>query len=129
MAKTVDLDRLGRLLDDYRYAFFVTVGADHRAHTTAVVPTYAGGVFDVGTVGRHGRANLAACPGVTLVWPAADVSEYSLIVDGTAALPDDPDAPVLITPVKALLHRPLPPAAPRRIPGVDFDCVPVTERR
>ncbi len=92
MPKTVDLDRLAQLLADYRYAFFVTVGEDRRAHTTAVVPSYADGVFDIGTVGRHGRANLAACPDVTLVWPAADVHAYSLIVDGTAALPDDPDA-------------------------------------
>ncbi len=36
---------------------------------------------------------------------------------------------MLIAPVKALLHRPLPPEAPRKIPGVDFDCVQVTEKR
>lgn len=125
MAKTVDLARLAELLPGYSFALFITVGDDQRAHTTAVTPTYDGATLDIGPVGRHGRANLAERPPVTLVFPARDVAEYSLIVDGDAVLPEDPAAPVRIKPTKALLHRPAPPDQPPAAGA--FDCVQLSQ--
>ncbi|MBS9532824.1 pyridoxamine 5'-phosphate oxidase family protein [Mycobacterium sp. M1] len=125
MGKTVDLDRVATLARDYSFAFLVTVGDDHRAHTTAVTPSYADGLFDIGPVGRHGWANLTAHPAVTLAFPARDVTEYSLLVDGEAELSDDPESPVRVRPTKALLHRPLPADAPPSAFGA-YDCVQLT---
>lgn len=107
MATSVDLTRLGELLPGYGFAFLVTVGDDYRVRTTAITPSFDGARVDIGPVGAHGRENLSTRKAVTLVWPARDVGEYSLFVDGIAELSDDPAAPVLVTPTKALLHRPV----------------------
>jgi hypothetical protein len=122
MSKAIDLGRLTDVLRDYRFAFLVTVGDDYRPHTTTVTPAYASGRLDIGPIGRHGRANLSIRRDVTLIWPPREVSEYSLIVDGHAELPDDPAGPVLVTPGRALLHRPI--AAD---PGPVYDCVVLSE--
>lgn len=123
MAKPVDLARLAEMLRAYRFAFLVTVGDDFRVHTTAVTPTFDGARVDIGPVGSHGRENLSIRDTVTLVWPAREVGEYSLIVDGRAELPDDPAAPVLVRPTKALLHRPVFDADSGRALGTVHDCV------
>lgn len=121
MAASVDLARLAELLPGYAFAYLVTVGDDYRIRTTAITPTFDGARVDIGPVGTHGRENMAARNTVTLVWPAREVSEYSLFVDGHAELPDDPAAPVLVTPTKALLHRPV--FEDGRALGTVHDCV------
>ncbi|BBX24197.1 hypothetical protein MTER_36080 [Mycolicibacter terrae] len=121
MARTVDLARLAELLPGYRYAFLVTVGDDYRIRTVAITPTFDGARLDIGPVGTHGRENMAARDAVTLVWPARDVGDYSLFVDGRAEVPDDPAGPVLVTPTKALLHRPVFEGG--RAVGTVHDCV------
>ncbi|UVO13657.1 hypothetical protein NM962_06065 [Mycobacterium sp. SVM_VP21] len=123
MAKSVDLARLGELLPGYPFAFLVTVGDDYRVRTTAITPTFDGTRVDVGPVGMHGRQNMSARAGVTLIWPSCDVGEYSLLVDGQAELPEDPTAPVLVTPTKALLHRPVFEAGTQQAVGTAHDCV------
>ena len=75
MAKSVDLARLAELLPGYGFAFLVTVGDDYRVRTTAITPTFDGTRVDIGAVGSHGRENIAARAGVTLVWPAREVDE------------------------------------------------------
>ena len=104
MAASVDLARLGELLPGYGFAFLVTVGDDYRVRTTAITPTFDGTRVDIGPVGSQG-------------------SEYSLFVDGRAELPDDPTGPVLVTPTKALLHRPVFEAGSERAVGTIHDCV------
>lgn len=121
MAKAVDLTRLAELLPGYGFAYLVTVGDDYRVRTTAITPSFDGTRVDIGPVGSHGRENLSTRTDVTLVWPAREVTEYSLFVDGLAELPDDPTAPVLVTPTKALLHRPV--FADGRALGTVHDCV------
>jgi len=123
MAKSVDLARLAELLPGYGFAYLVTVGDDFRVRTTAITPIFDGARVDVGPVGSHGRENLSTRDTVTLVWPAREVGEYSLIVDGRAELPDDPAGPVLVTPTKALLHRPVFDADSGRALGTVHDCV------
>lgn len=121
MAKSVDLARLGELLPGYAFAYLVTVGDDYRVRTTAITPTFDGTRVDIGPVGAHGRDNMSARHSVTLVWPAREVGDYSLFVDGRAELSDDSAAPVLVTPTKALLHRPVFEAG--RAVGTVHDCV------
>lgn len=123
MARTVDLVRLAETLRDYRFAYLVTVGDDFRVRTTAITPTFDGSRVDIGPVGSHGRENMSTRNTVTLIWPASEVNEYSLIVDGQAEIPDDPAGPVLVTPTKALLHRPVFEAGSERAVGTVHDCV------
>ena len=56
--------------------------------------------------GRTSRANLAARPAATLLWPSRsfDNGEYSLIVDGDGVVTDDGDV-VVVHPAAAVLHR------------------------
>jgi hypothetical protein len=70
-------------------------------------------------VGTRTARNAAARP-VSLLYPAARLDEYSLIVDGTAVVDG---ARVIITPTKAVLHRPAP--APDATSACGHDCVPV----
>ncbi|HET9877422.1 MAG TPA: hypothetical protein VFQ37_16945 [Mycobacterium sp.] len=127
MGKTVDLNGLADTLRGFRFAYLVTVGDDYRAHTTTVTPTYESGLLDIGPVGRHGRANLAHRRTVTLVWPAREVSDYSLIVDGHAELPDDPAASVQVKPTRARLHRPVFRDHSESATGTVHDCVDIAE--
>lgn len=124
---SVDLARLSELLPGFGFAYLITVGDDSGVRTTAITPAFDGTRVDIGPVGPHGRANLSARAGVTLLWPARDVGEYSLIVDGRAELTDDPAGPVLVTPTKALLHRPVFDAGSQRAIGTVHDCVQLTQ--
>ena len=53
--------------------------------------------------GRKTRANAAARPDVTLVWPAASEPGYCLIVDAVAI--DATPETFLVHPTAAVLHR------------------------
>src|SRR5699024_9558570 len=127
MGKAVDLDRLADTLRGYRFAYLVTVDDGYGAHTTTVTPTYESGLLDVGPVGRHGRANLAHRRTVTLVWPPREVSDYSLIIDGQAELPDDPADPVRVAPTRARLHRPVFADDGGSAVGGVHDCVDIAD--
>ena len=65
----------------------------------------------VDRVGRHTQANVVTNPVVTLAFPPADASGFSLLVDGTATVDG---STVTIAPTKAILHRPAPGADGRR---------------
>jgi hypothetical protein len=86
-------------------AFLVTVSEAGDAHVVSVVVRQDGDVlaFDAG---RTSRANLAARPTATLLWPARafDNGDYSLIVDGDGDVNDDGEA-VVVRPTAAVLHR------------------------
>ena len=117
MSVKVDLDKLSDALDDYTFAYLVTVGDDYRAHTVAVEPVFDGGVFDVGPVGDSTRRNLSAHPDTTLVWPPGERDGYTLIVDGRA----DGSR---VAPVRAVLHRKAQPGVATK-PGCKDDCHPL----
>ena len=101
MSVKVDLDQLGDALSDFAFAYLVTVGDDYRAHTVSVDPVYAGGVLDVGEIGRHTRENVAAHEAVTIIWPPREAGGYTLIVDGTA---ETGAGGLRIAPTRAVLH-------------------------
>ena len=78
------------------------------------------GLLVLDEVGRRTRANLVAQPEVALVWPPTSIAEYSLIVDGRAAVDEDR---VWIAPSRAVLHRPAHRSSPAE-PGVcASDCL------
>jgi hypothetical protein len=86
-------------------AFLVTVAEAGEAHVVSVVVRRDGDAlaFDAG---RTSRANLAARPVATLLWPSRsfDNGEYSLIVDGDGVVAADGDE-VVVRPTAAVLHR------------------------
>ena len=117
MSVKVDLDRLADELANYTFAYLVTVGDDFHAHTVAVEPIFADGVFDVRPVGGTTGRNLSSHDSATLVWPPGEPGGYTLIVDGHA------DSQHLV-PDRAVLHRKATPDVAGR-PGCKDDCRPL----
>ncbi|MDT4974475.1 MAG: hypothetical protein QOG98_233 [Pseudonocardiales bacterium] len=124
MSVKVDLDQLAAALEDFTFAYLVTVGDDYRAHTVAVEPGFADGVINVGPVGGGTRRNLAQHDGVTLVWPPSQPGDYTLIVDGRGHATDG-DAALQIVPSRAVLHRKAAPDSAAAAAVCLHDCVPL----
>lgn len=102
MSVPVALDELARRVEEYGpHPFLVTSGGDRRPHVVSVAATFDGQRFSV-EAGRTSRGNLVD-GSATLLWPSVG-GPYSLIVDGDPHLDGD-DAPVTITPTRAVLHR------------------------
>ena len=102
MSVVVTLDELPATLAGYPWGYLVTVGDAGRAHSLAVPTDWRDGALHA-TVGRGTAANVAARPEVTMVFPGADGTKHSLIVDGTASVVDGRAA---FVPTSAVLHRP-----------------------
>lgn len=122
MSVKVDLDKLADALSDYSFGYLITVGDDFRAHTVAVRPAFADGVFDVGAVGKHTRANVAQHADITLIWPPQQDGGYTLIVDGRGRLSD---GILQIDPSRAVLHRSATSDSVATSPDGLHDCVPL----
>ncbi|MDN5750913.1 MAG: hypothetical protein L0H64_20795 [Pseudonocardia sp.] len=119
MSIDVTLHELAETVARYRFAYLVTVRDDgERTHVVAATPTLVGGHLLVPDPGRTTRANLAARPAATLVWPPAEPGGYTLIVDGVAELRD---GQVRVQPSRAVLHRPAPDQAGSST-GCTADC-------
>jgi hypothetical protein len=99
----VPLPELQATLASYPWAFLVTVSAEGRSHSLAVATAF----FDDGAlrfpVGRTSMANVAERPEVTLLFPPASGTEYSVVVDGVASAAD---GELRVMPTWAVLHRP-----------------------
>ena len=118
MSKHVDLGALAEQLGNFRFAYLMTVGDNGRVHAVAVQPVLADGALVISEPSHRTHANALARPGISLVWPPAEASDYSLIVDGDAAL----DGDVLrVTPTRAVLHRAAPALVPVGASGSDPD--------
>jgi hypothetical protein len=124
-AKKVDFERLAAALDDYRFAYLVTVDDDYRVHTVTVEPQLREHVMDVGLIGGRTRNNVESRSAVTLLWPPSEPGGYSLIVDGLADVADSDDdtAALRVVPTRALLHRNAEPTSPGSAKGCLHDCV------
>ena len=123
MSVKVDLERLADTLADFTFAYLVTVGDDYHAHTVAVEPVLAEGVFEVGPVGGSTHRNATAHRDVTLVWPPAERGGYTLIVDGKSQL-TEADSELQIVPDRAVLHRKAAVGVATK-PGCKDDCLPL----
>jgi hypothetical protein len=104
-------------------AYLLTVTDDGRPHAVHAAVWWEGDALAV-DVGKRTAANAAARPSVSLLYPVRTEGDYSLIVDGSAAVTSrDDGARLLITPAKAVLHRPA--AAPDPSSSCGADCVPL----
>jgi len=104
-------------------AYLLTVSDDSRPHAVHCPLRWAGDALAV-DVGKRSAANATARPVVSLLCPVRDVGDYSLIIDGTATVEShDGGQRLLITPTKAVLHRPA--AAPDPTSACAADCVPL----
>lgn len=121
MSIEVQLPRLAETALRYTFAYLVTVGPGNRAHVAAVTPVVHGGLVLVAEPGRTSTRNVAADSPVVLVWPPAEPSGHSLIVDGVGEHRADG---LVIRPTRAVLHRPAPRPA-TRVDGCDSDCIEV----
>jgi hypothetical protein len=128
-AKKVDFKRLAAALNNYRFAYLVTVDDGYRVHTVTVEPELRDDVMDVGLVKGRTRKNVENRSGVTLLWPPREPGGYSLIVDGRAEVTDSDDDTVqlAVVPTRALLHRNADPNTPGSAKGCLHDCVVFAE--
>lgn len=104
MSVAVDLEGLTERIAEFGGAAFLVTTGDDGPHVTSVTVAQDGDRL-VTQAGRRSRANLAARPAVTLLWPAAPGGAYSLLVDGTATAGRDDEGAVAIVPASAVLHR------------------------
>ena len=103
MSKPVDMQALGKSVDDYGFAYLITIADGDRVHTSAVQPEVDRERLMVSAPSARVQANTSERPNVTLVWPPREPNGYSLIVDGTARLEGDD---LTVAPTRAILHRP-----------------------
>jgi hypothetical protein len=81
MTMKVELADLAKRVNDYGFAYLVTVGESSTAHVLAVWPELGPEGLVVDGVGRHSQENAQARSDVTLVWPPTTDGGYSLLVD------------------------------------------------
>ncbi len=124
MSLAVDLEGLDERIAEFGpAAFLVTVGDDGHPHVVSVAVARDGDRLAT-RAGRRTRANLAARPILTLLWPAGPGGQYSLLVDGEVAAGGpgaDDDPTVAVTPTHAVLHR------VADAPGEGPTCLPVSD--
>jgi hypothetical protein len=105
------------------HAYIVTVSARGAPHAVYVPVRWEPDGL-VAEVGAQTAANAAARPQVSLLYPVRAVGDYSLIVDGAAAVEAGADGQRLrVRPTKVVLHRPGPSPDPASSCGAD--CVPL----
>lgn len=128
MSVPVPLDGLRAAIDERGGSpYLLTVADDDRPHAVHTPVRWDGDVL-AAQVGKRSAANAAARPSVSLLYPARQDGDYSLIVDGTAVVESvDDTRRVRITPTKAVLHRPA--AAPDPASACGADCVPLVPVR
>jgi Pyridoxamine 5'-phosphate oxidase len=102
MSVAVAIADLPTVLADYPWGYLLTVSDDGRPRVRAVPTNLVDGRLCCVT-GDGARANIATRPRVTMVFPSADTTGMSLIVDGDA---EEIDGGVSLTPTSAVLHRP-----------------------
>jgi hypothetical protein len=122
MSKEVALAELAAALDRFAFAYLATVGEGQRAHIVAVRPVLEGHALRIPKPGRTTGRNVGQQPAVTLVWPPADAEDYSLIVDGTGVLEGEE---LVVTPTRAVLHRPAQSPRANSPTACSSDCVEV----
>ena len=122
MSIPVDLSKLAEAMARYRFAYLMTASERGAPRAVAVTPVLEGGALLVHETGRRTRDNALQRPEVALVWPPESATGYSLIVDGRAEAAGEG---LRISPARAVLHRPSPPAQPAAPAACGSDCVEV----
>jgi hypothetical protein len=124
MSIAVPLEQLrAALAERGEKAYLLTVSDEACPHAVHETIGWEGDLL-AADVGRRSAANAAARPRVSLLYPVRADGDYSLIVDGTAMVESrEGGHRVLITPTKAVLHRPA--AAPNPSSPCAAECVPL----
>jgi len=117
---TTDLEAVAR--ERGGRAYIVTVSDEGGPHTVHVRVRWEQGGL-VAEVGGRTAANAAARPQVSILYPVRSDEDYSLIVDGRAAVEPGDSRQVRVTPTKIVLHRPDPPVD--RVTSCAQDCIPI----
>lgn len=123
----VSLDRLRAEVQHFQVgAYLLTVSDDASPHCVAVVVSWIDDEL-VMESGNRTKANAAARPSVSLLWPPTVSDGYSLIVDATVTATrgtGQGDNTITVRPTRAVLHRPaaLDDADPS---ACGSDCVPL----
>jgi hypothetical protein len=100
-------------------AYVVTASPEGQPHVTWAPVRWEGeGV--TAEVGSHTARNARENPMVTVLFPGCRPDDYSLIVDGSAAVEE---GRLRVTPTRGVFHRPGAPADPAS--GCTADCVPI----
>ena len=121
MSIPVDTAALADAVARYGEAAFLLSSAPRGGpHAVAVRVAWDGAALTT-RAGNTSRTNIAERADVTLLWPPVGEDDYSLIVDGTAAV-EGADG-VRVTPVRAVLHR-NPATTPADDPGSECVTVP-----
>ena len=102
-------------------AYVMTASTEGRPHVTYAPVRWVGKGL-IAEIGARTALNAAANPSVTVLFPVRSSDDYSLIIDGSAALEAGRQRLVL-TPTRAVLHRPGAPADPTS--SCTADCVPL----
>ena len=132
MSIPVPLDRLRAALEERDgRAYVLTVSDDGRPHVVHGAICWEGDTLSA-DVGGRSAANAAARPSVSLLCPVRSDGDYSLIIDGQAAVVlHENRQRLLVTPTKAVLHQPARSPDPSSACGAD--CVallsPASARR
>lgn len=123
-----DVTTLAGMLGHYgHHAYLITINDKIHAHVVPVAPVLIQGGFELTNLGDRSLANANGHAFVTLLWPPAEATDYSLIVDGVAKLSD---GGLRVVSTRAVLHRdsdgtqPTPTSAPANACGAD--CVELT---
>lgn len=122
MSIPVEPPSLAQTIGRYRFAYLMTTNNDGSPHAVAVSVGMKGDALVIPATGARTRGNALARPVIGLVWPPQSIDEYSLIVDGQASVVDEG---LRIKPIRAVLHRPAPSAAPKAGGACGSDCVPL----
>lgn len=125
MSIPVPLERLRAAVEERGpTAYVLTVSDDGRPHAVHGPVRWDGDAL-VAEVGRRSAANATARPSMSLLYAVRADGDYSLIVDGTAAVESSGTGRrLLVTPTSAVLHRPAPAADPAAS-SCGADCVPL----
>lgn len=103
MSKPVDIGALSKIVDDYGFAYLITIADGDRIHTSVVAPTVDGQRLLVPAPSSRVQANAGQRPKVSLIWPPGEPDGYSLIMDGAAQFDGEN---LSVVPSRAILHRP-----------------------
>jgi hypothetical protein len=126
MSIPVPLDRLrAAIAERGGLAYVLTVSDDGSPHAVHAPVRWEGDVLSA-DVGRRSAVNAGARSVASLLYPVRSDDDYSLIVDGTATVASgDGGQRLLLTPTRAVLHRPARPAAATATSSCGADCVPL----
>ena len=107
-------------------AYVLTVSGDGRPHAVYLDVGWEAGRLVAAGIGGTTAANAAARPNVSLLFPVKADADYTLFVDGPATVESsEGERRLLVTPTRAVFHRPGAPRDPAS--SCTSDCVPVLQ--